>query len=43
MNANHGDPQDASCPAVACLIEEAGKTLYGGVRRIAFDQLLSAG
>jgi hypothetical protein len=43
MNAIHGGPQDASCPAVACLIEEAGKTPYGGVRRITFDKLVSAG
>jgi hypothetical protein len=38
-----GDPQDAACPAVTCPIEEAGKTLYGGVRRITFDKLVSAG
>jgi hypothetical protein len=38
-----GDPQDASCPAVTCLIEGAGETLYGGVRRITFDKLVSAG
>jgi hypothetical protein len=43
MNANYGDPQDASCPAVTCLIEEAGKTLIGGVRRITFDKLVAAG
>jgi hypothetical protein len=43
MNANHGDPQDASSPAVMYLIDEAGKTLYGGVRRITFDKLGSAG
>jgi len=42
MNANHGDPQDASSPAVTCLIDEAGKTLYGGVRSITFDKLMSA-
>ena len=38
-----GDPQDASCPAVTCLIDEAGKTLYGGVCLITFDKLVSAG
>jgi hypothetical protein len=38
-----GDPQDASCPAVSCLIERPGETLYGGVRRITFDKLVSAG
>jgi hypothetical protein len=43
MNANHGDPQDASCPAVPCLIEGTGETLYGGVRLITFDKLGSAG
>ena len=43
MNANRGDPQDASCPAVTCLIEEAGGILYGGVGSIIFDKLVSAG
>jgi len=43
MNANHGDPQDASSPAVTYLVDEAGKTLCGGVRRITFDKLVSAG
>jgi len=43
MNANRGDPQDASAPAVTCLIEQAGQTLYGGVRRITFGKLVSAG
>jgi hypothetical protein len=38
-----GGPQDASCPVVTCLIEGAGETLYGGVRRITFDKLVSAG
>jgi hypothetical protein len=37
-----GDAQDVSCPAVTCLIEGAGETLYGGVRRITFDKLASA-
>jgi len=43
MNANRGDPQDAYAPAVMYLIDEAGKTLDGGVRRITFDKLVSAG
>jgi len=42
MNVNYGDPQDASCPAVTCLIKEAGETLYGGVQRITFDKFVSA-
>jgi DNA-binding XRE family transcriptional regulator len=37
-----GDPQDASCPAVTCLIEGAGEAPGGGVRRITFDKLVSA-
>jgi hypothetical protein len=42
MNANHTDPQDASSPVAMYLINEAGQTLYGGVRRITSDKLVSA-
>ena len=42
MNANRGDPQDASGPAVPGLIEGAGESPYGGVRRITSDKLVSA-